>query len=168
MSEEIKNCNCGDICTICSGLKSPKDVSILDSSFWDLWIQKLLRNVASMKFQWLLLLYVPTIIGMFKLVPGSNPPEPWISAGIGLGFLGGGFVTLALGRIVAQTRLKENGNGIEVKRRLFAKEGGRDHRESDRDCRESDGVSKDGVVYVSERIRPPRDFDDIKTLNTDR
>jgi len=75
--------------------------------FWKLWVQKILRNVASMKFQWLLLLYVPVIYGMFE---GSWHGEKWIAkipATIGLSFLGGGFVTLALGRIYSKTHLQE-------------------------------------------------------------
>lgn len=109
MSDEsdcVKECTCGKICPKCYGLKT--DLSIYDRTFWDIWAQKLLRNVASMKFQWLLLLYIPTIWGMFHMIPGKTPPEPWISSAIGLGFLGGGFVTLALGRMIAKTKLTED------------------------------------------------------------
>lgn len=88
-----------------------KELTICNGTFWDMWVQKLLRNLASMKFQWLLLLYIPTIWGMFNTIPGKTPTEPWISATVGLGFLGGGFVTLALGRIVARTKLTEPKNG---------------------------------------------------------
>jgi hypothetical protein len=105
--DEVRMCNCNKTCLICGGLKKI-ELSIFDRTFWDLWIQKLLRNFASMKFQWLLFLYAPTVWGMFHIMPGTN--EPWISASIGLGFLGGGFVTLALGRIYAKTKLRENGN----------------------------------------------------------
>ena len=79
------------------------DLSVFNSSFWDLWLQKILRNIASMKCEWLLMLYIPTIYGMFN--EGLTKGEPWISAALGLGFLGGGFITLALGRIVSNTRL---------------------------------------------------------------
>ena len=115
MAEEIvectcpKECVCDKICPTCGGIK--KKLSIFNITFWDMWLQKLFRNVASMKFQWLLLLYIPTIWGMFNLVPGKTPVEPWISASLGLGFLGGGFVTLALGRIVARTKLTNGTNG---------------------------------------------------------
>jgi len=78
-------------------------ISVFDRSFWDLWFQKMLRNIASIKFQWLLLLYVPVIYGMFHFKPGTS--EPWISATLGLGFLGGGFITLATSRIIARTSL---------------------------------------------------------------
>ncbi len=87
-------------------------VTITDRSFWDLWAMKLLRNVASVKYQWLFFLYVPVIWGMFHMKPGTT--EPWISATIGLGFLGGGFLTLATSRIIARTKLTENGNGNDV------------------------------------------------------
>ncbi len=85
-------------------------LSVRDWTFWDLWLQKLFRNLASMKLQMLLLLYVPVIIGMFS---GHWDNHTWVSKidpKIGLGFLGGGYVTLALGRVYAQTKLIENGN----------------------------------------------------------
>jgi hypothetical protein len=104
----LKECVCDKTCPVCGGVK--KEPSVLNPTFWDIWLQKLLRNIASMKFQWLLLLYIPTIIGMFRLVPGVTPPTPYISATVGLGFLGGGFITLATSRIIAKTKLKENGN----------------------------------------------------------
>ena len=74
--------------------------------FWRLWIQKLLRNIASVKYQWMLLLYVPVIIGMF-----STPQI--ITPTLGLGFLGGGFITLASTRILARTSLVEPKNEEE-------------------------------------------------------
>lgn len=83
-------------------------LTIFGRKFWDLWFQKLFRNVASMKFQWLLLLYIPIVWGMFQ---GKWIDGVWvskISATLGCGLLGGGFVTLALGRIYSQTKLKEN------------------------------------------------------------
>jgi hypothetical protein len=76
--------------------------------FWTLWFQKILRNIASVKYQWLLLLYIPVIWGMFNIPEGSSTGEPWISASVGLTFLGGGFVTLATSRIIARTRLVES------------------------------------------------------------
>lgn len=112
-----KVCNCGKLCPVCGGVVR-KELSVGNSTFWDLWAQKLLRNIASMKFQWLLLLYIPTIYGMFTNQPGTSPPTPWISATLGLGFLGGGFVTLATSRIIARTRLTngpENG-GLDTEK----------------------------------------------------
>ena len=112
MQNELKDCNCDEVCPVCNGKKA-NDLSIVKGNFWDLWLQKILRNFASMKFQWMVILYVPTIWGMFNIKPGSDPAEPWISAALGLGFLGGGFITLATSRIVARTKLVEpkNGNG---------------------------------------------------------
>lgn len=69
--------------------------------FWMMFWQKILRNLASMKFQWLLLLYIPVIYGMFKT------PQV-ITSEQGLIFLGGGFVTLATSRILARTKLTES------------------------------------------------------------
>lgn len=88
-----------------------ESITICNITFWDLWIQKLLRNFASMKFQWLLFLYIPTIYGMFTMAPGMDPAQPWISAKLGLGFLGGGFITLATSRIIARTKLTEPPSG---------------------------------------------------------
>jgi hypothetical protein len=48
---------------------------------------------------------------MFNLKPPVPPAvvgEPWISATLGLGFLGGGFITLATSRIIARTRLTDS------------------------------------------------------------
>jgi hypothetical protein len=81
-------------------------VTFFGKSFWDLWLQKIFRNLASVKYQWLTLLYVPTIWGMFHISPGGT--EPWISATAGLTFLGGGFVTLATSRMIARTKLTES------------------------------------------------------------
>lgn len=88
------------------------DLSFWNGSFWDLWWQKMFRNIASVKYQWLFFLYVPTIYGMFNFKPGTT--EPWISATLGLGFLGGGFVTLALGRLMANTKLKVDKAGQDI------------------------------------------------------
>ena len=98
---------------------SPYDkVTVKDWSFWDLWVQKILRNIASVKYQWLLFLYIPVIWGMFNTKPPIPPAtvgEPWISASLGLGFLGGGFITLATTRMVARTKLTEdNGNDLDT------------------------------------------------------
>ena len=79
------------------------DLSVFNRSFWDLWFQKNLRNIASVKYQWMILLYIPVIYGMFN--EGLTKGQPWISATLGLSFLGGGFITLALGRLVANTNL---------------------------------------------------------------
>ena len=108
----ITECICDRKCPVCGGAR--KEPSILNASFWDLWVQKIFRNLASMKFQWLLILYIPTIYGMFHMIPNVTPPTPYISAALGMGFLGGGFITLATSRIIAQTKLKENGNGKAV------------------------------------------------------
>lgn len=82
------------------------------SHFFRLLYQKLLRNLASVKYQWMLLLYIPVIWGMFNFMPGTT--TPWISATIGLGFLGGGFVTLATTRIIARTKLTENNKEFDM------------------------------------------------------
>lgn len=81
-------------------------ISAFNKSFWDLWIQKVFRNLASMKFFILLIFIAIVAYGMFTICPVTN--LPWISASLGLGFLGLGFVTVATSRIVANTRLTEN------------------------------------------------------------
>ena len=81
------------------------NVSFFKLNFWDLWLQKVFRNFASMKFQLLILLYIPVIWGMFNFKPGTK--EVWISAAVGLGFLGGGYVTLATSRYLSKNCLIE-------------------------------------------------------------
>jgi hypothetical protein len=88
------------------------NVSFFKRNFWDLWLQKIFRNLASMKFQLLIILYIPVVWGMFTIRPGTT--EPWISAALGLGFLGGGYVTLATSRIISQTSLVEKPNKEEL------------------------------------------------------
>jgi hypothetical protein len=46
---------------------------------------------------------------MFHMNEAAKPMVPWISAELGLGFLGGGFITLATSRIIARTKLTEDG-----------------------------------------------------------
>jgi len=104
--EDRKDCVCDKVCPACGGVK--RSLTVCNMTFWDKWLQKLFRNLASMKFQWLLLLYIPVIWGMFNLIPGTKEPTPWISATVGLGFLGGGFITLATSRIIARTKLTES------------------------------------------------------------
>jgi hypothetical protein len=89
------------------------NVSFFKLNFWDLWLQKVFRNFASMKFQLLILLYIPVIWGMFNFKPGTK--EVWISAAVGLGFLGGGYVTLATSRYLSRTGLVEkNGKKFDT------------------------------------------------------
>ena len=108
--EESKECNCGKVCEDCGGT-STLHLSAFRRDFWDLWIQKMFRNVASMKFQWMVILCAIVVYGMFfKTMPGDNT-KPMIDATLGLGFLGGGFITLATSRIIARTKLTEPSNG---------------------------------------------------------
>jgi hypothetical protein len=88
------------------------NVSFFKLSFWDLWFQKIFRNLASMKFQLLIILYIPIIWGMFNNNPGTK--APWISSVEGLGFLGGGYITLATSRFLARTSLVEKNNSKEL------------------------------------------------------
>lgn len=81
-------------------------LSVFNRTFWDLFFQKCFRNIASVKYQWLLFLYIPVVWGMFNINPNTN--SPWISAIEGLSFLGGGFITLATTRIIAKTKLTED------------------------------------------------------------
>jgi len=78
-------------------------LSIRDWSFWDIWIQKLLRNIASVKYQLLVMYSTIIIIGMF--VEKTKTGEPFISATAGLAFLSGGMITLIGTRLVARTNL---------------------------------------------------------------
>lgn len=89
--------------------ESNEKITWFGKSFWDLWLMKVFRNFASVKYQWLFLLYVPVIWGMFHINEATK--LPWISATVGLGFLGGGFITLATSRLIVKSKLTENGNG---------------------------------------------------------
>jgi hypothetical protein len=84
-----------------------QELSFFGGRFWSLWFMKVFRNFASMKFMLLAAMYVPVIWGMFHLIPGTQ--TPWISSTIGIGFMGGGFLTLVSARILANTNLT-NGN----------------------------------------------------------
>ena len=110
----IKECVCDKICPTCGGVK--KKLSFFAGSFWDLWLQKIFRNIASMKFQWLAILYIPVVYGMFdgKWVTLADGTMKWMSkvdVKTGLAFLGGGFITLATSRIIARTKLTNGTNG---------------------------------------------------------
>ena len=86
------------------------DPTCNSKEFWILWISKIIRCFASMKFIWLMLLYIPIIYGMYE---GQWIAGGWVAKippSVGCTLLGGGFVTLALGRIYAKTKLRENGS----------------------------------------------------------
>lgn len=88
-------------------IEKPK-ITVFGKSFWDLWLMKIFRNIASVKYQWMVLMYIPVIYGMFHVPEGKT--DPIISATAGLTFLGGGFITLATSRIIARTKLTEDNN----------------------------------------------------------
>lgn len=78
-------------------------LTVRNWSFWDIWLQKMFRNVASVKYQ-LLLLYSSIIVAGMFFVDGTDK-EPFISATAGLAFLGAGMITLISTRLVARTNL---------------------------------------------------------------
>lgn len=80
-------------------------LSIFGKEFWDLWLMKLLRNAASIKYQFMIAFFVLIVYGMFNIGPNG---APWISANSGLAFLGGGFIALSTARIISRTKLTEN------------------------------------------------------------
>jgi hypothetical protein len=89
-------------------------LSVFGANFWDLWLQKVFRNFASVKFQWMTVLYLTTVFAMFTT---DRLGDAWISAELGFGFLGGGFVTFCTARIIANTRLTEpKGDGMDTDR----------------------------------------------------
>jgi hypothetical protein len=99
-------------CNIVSENKTKEKLTVFGLSFWDMWIQKCFRNFASVKYQWMIILYVPVVWGMFNICESTK--QPWVSAALGLGFLGGGFITLSLGRIVARTQLTEDNENYQT------------------------------------------------------
>jgi len=78
-------------------------VSMWDRSFWDLWMQKILRNFASVKYQFMVAFFTVVIYGMF----GADTADgtALLSMKDGLLFLGGGFITLMTGRIAMRSSL---------------------------------------------------------------
>lgn len=83
-----------------------EQLSIVGKTFWDLWLMKLLRNVASIKYQFMIAFFVLIAYGMFNV--NIHTKLPWIPATAGLAFLGGGFLTLATARIISKTKLTED------------------------------------------------------------
>jgi len=80
-------------------------LTIGGKEFWDLWFMKHLRNIASIKYQFMVAFFVLIAYGMFNVGPDG---APWVSETKGLSFLGGGFLALATTRIIAKTRLTNN------------------------------------------------------------
>lgn len=85
-------------------------LSVFKKTFWDFFVMKIFRNIASVKYQWMILLYIPIIWGMFNI--NEKTGNPWIAATLGLGFLSGGFLTLATSRIIMRTKLTEENGDI--------------------------------------------------------
>jgi len=83
--------------------------------FWDLWVMKLMRNMSSMKFLSMMLVYTPIVILMFS---GSWVDNVWmskVSTTVGVSAITGGLVTLILGRVYADTRLKQDDGNDDIK-----------------------------------------------------
>lgn len=94
------------------------ELSILHWKFWDLWLQKALRNLVSLKFWVLVFMGWCSYKGLFLM--GRWVDGHWespVSATIAFGLIGGGFVTVAVSRVYVKVKLKgmdtdfENGNG---------------------------------------------------------
>jgi len=83
-------------------------ISIYDKSFWDLWVQKIFRNLSSMKCQFLWAFFWTIIYGMFIGVDKTG--NYFINPTLGLGFLSGGFITLVTARLAVRTSLFESPN----------------------------------------------------------
>jgi len=78
-------------------------LSVFNRTFWDLFIQKCLRNVASVKYQFMAAFFWLVVYGMFFVKDEAG--KSFISSVEGLAFLGGGFITLVTSRIVIRTSL---------------------------------------------------------------
>jgi hypothetical protein len=93
-----------------NGNMNPYDkLSVYNRSFWDLWFQKIFRNIASIKYQFMVAFFWLIVYGMFFAKNAAG--EPVISAVAGLGFLSGGFITLVTSRLLIRTSLFENKQG---------------------------------------------------------
>ena len=78
-------------------------VTMWDRSFWDLWLQKIFRNFASVKYQFMIAFFTVIVYGMFF---GENDKgAPLLSMVEGLAFMGGGFITLVTSRIAMRSSL---------------------------------------------------------------
>lgn len=84
-------------------------ISIYDKSFWDLWVQKVFRNVASVKYQFMVFYFWLVAYGMF--IEKNADGTAFIGSAAGLAFLGGGFITLVTSRMIMNTSLFEKKNG---------------------------------------------------------
>lgn len=80
-------------------------VSAFNRSFWDLWIQKIFRNFASIKYQFMVAFFWLIVYGMFFAKDADG--DPYIGVAAGLGFLSGGFITLVTSRMLVRTSLFE-------------------------------------------------------------
>lgn len=83
-------------------------LTVCGGRFWDLWLMKILRNISSMKFISMVLVYSPIVILMFS---GSWVEGAWVSkvsTNVGVPAITGGLVTLILGRVYADTRLRHD------------------------------------------------------------
>jgi hypothetical protein len=87
------------------------EISIFNRTFWDLFIQKCFRNLASVKYQFMAAFFSIVVYGMFFKIDSVG--KPFISSVEGLAFLSGGFLTLATSRIVLRTSLFDSKNDVE-------------------------------------------------------
>jgi len=86
-----------------NGYNPYEKISVRDWSFWDLWLQKIFRNVASVKYQLIVLYSIIIVSGMFFIKNAKD--EPLLGMTAGLAFLGGGMITLISTRLAARTTL---------------------------------------------------------------
>jgi len=84
---------------------SSRELSVFNRTFWDFWLQKILRNLASVKYQFMVAFFWLVAYGMF--IERGDSGVTFISATAGLTFLGGGFITLVTSRLVIRTSLFE-------------------------------------------------------------
>ncbi len=88
---------------------------MFDRSFWDLWGQKMFRNFASVKYQFMIAYFIIVTYGMF----GGEATDGTALLGMkeGLAFLGGGFITLVTSRIAMRSSLfPPADNGMDTDR----------------------------------------------------
>jgi len=86
-------------------------ISVFNRSFWDLWIQKIFRNISSIKYQFMVAFFWLVSYGMF--VEKNPDGTPFISATSGLAFLSGGFITLVTSKLLVRTSLFEDDSDYE-------------------------------------------------------
>lgn len=145
-------------------------ISVFNKSFWDLWAQKMLRNVASIKYQFMIAFFWVIVYGMYYK---KGPDGDYLIGTVeGLGFLGGGFISLATARLAARTSLfepKKKDGELAVHAGVEAGPEQKDKQSPEEPVYERPhGPMEFEHEYRHASAPRPVDYDSAPRLNTDR